>query len=294
MMYKTILIALLLAGLNTAMAAEKVNDPNTAAKEPAREMAEETAAAEEPALPSKDSTEYWVIRSEAMNDFIPLLTKKRTEIKMKRQLLADYLLKVGKADEFADRQMPVTYDAKVYADIMQIGEAFRQRNMELPKERPSWDALVEIVMTFIVVDGYWPADVEKGDDAAMYIELCKKKEEYGQKVRKDIRSVLDQAAKAWVYLDSIGELDNFKAYAADVIVAQKTAKAQEKAMYAQAHQEEIIAQARAKEQRKFETAEARAEWRSGRSTRAYETTQDIMLYRQTRLDERFVNAGGYD
>jgi hypothetical protein len=300
MTYKVIIITLLLVGLNTVMAAPAATEPNaafqkpvTTAEKPDAEVAEEAAVAQELVLPPKDSTQYWVIRSEAISEFVPLLTKKRTEVKMKLQLLADYLLKIDKASEFAGRNMPVTFDAKVYLDILQMGEGLRQMNMELPKERPSWDALVEVVMKYVLYDGYLPTDVEEGDDAAVYIEACKKKEEYGQKVRQDIRTVLDQAAKIWVYLDSIKELDNFKAYAADLILEKKAAKAQEKAMYTEAHRQEVLAQAKEKQQREFETAESRAEWRSGRRERAYDSYQDNLQYRQSRLDERFVNSRAY-
>jgi hypothetical protein len=221
------------------------------------------------------------------------LTKKRTEIKKKQQMLADFLLKIDKADEFAARQMPVVYDGKVYAEILQIGQAFEQMNVQPPKERPSWDTLVEIAMKYIVYEGYWPTEIEEGDDAAMYIDICRKKEEYGQKVRQDIRTVLDQCAKMWVYLDSIGQLSEFKMHVADVVLSQKAAKAQEKAMYEESHRQEVIARAREKEEREFETAEARAEWRSGRSERVYESRQDQLQYRQSRLDERFVNSRAY-
>jgi hypothetical protein len=288
-----IIITLVMIGLNAVIAAETATEQNAAVKEAPGEAVKETALAQEPVLPEKGSTEYWIVRSEAISEFIPLLTQKRTEIKKKRQMLADYLLKIDKADEFAARQMPVTYDAKVYAEILQIGEAFSQMNVEVPKERPSWDALVEIAMKYIVYEGYSPTEVEEGEEAAMYIDICRKKEEYGQKVRQDIRSLMDQTAKIWVYLDSIGELDKFKAHAADIVLSQKAAKAQEKAMYEQTHREEVIARARDKEEREFETAEARAEWRSGRSERVYESRQDQLQYRQSRLDERFVNSRAY-
>lgn len=297
MRYKTIVVAILLcAGLTMVRAVDAPSDPAAASKssiDKVAEKAEATAVAEEPVLPEKNSTEYWVVRSVAMTEFIPLLTKKRTELKKKAQLLADYLVKIGKADEFAALKMPVTYDAKVYTDILQIGEAFAQMNMEMPKERPSWDVLVEIAMKYVIYEGYWPTDVEEGEDAILYIEMCRKKEEYGQKVRKDIRVMLDQAAKVWFYLDSIGQLKNFKAYAADLILRQKTGKAREKAIYAQAHQEETIAQTRARQQRKFEDAEDRASFRSNRRERTYESYQDHLLYRQSRLDERFVNSRAY-
>ncbi|KKL05936.1 hypothetical protein LCGC14_2601060, partial [marine sediment metagenome] len=86
-----------------------------------------------PTLPEKNSTEYWVVRSQAMTEFIPFLSKKRTEIKKIRLLLADYLLKIDKADDFAARKMPVVYNAELYADILRIKDSFVAMNMEIPK-----------------------------------------------------------------------------------------------------------------------------------------------------------------
>lgn len=287
MKYMIIMMMIIsLAGLNAVMAAETANEPNTAATVPAREIVEETEAAEEPILPEKNSTEYWVVRSQAMTEFIPFLTKKRTEVKQIRQMLADYLLKIDEADKFADRNLPVVFDGKVYADILRIGEGLEQMNVNIPKERPSWDALVEIAMKHVVFEGYVPTEIEEGDDLSHYIEVCKKKEEYGQKVRQDGRVVLDQSAKMWVYLGQIGKLNDFKAYAADLILAQKEAKEKEKAMYAEAHQQEKIAQARARDQRKFEDAESRASFYSGRRENTYED-------RQNRLNVRAANSGVY-
>ena len=104
---------------------------------------------------------------------------------------------------------------------------------------------------------------------------CKKKEKYGQKVRKDIRSILDQAAKMWVYLNSIGKLGEFKAYAADIILAEKDAKAAKKAMYAEKKRQAAMERAEDRKERKFEDEEARR--RSKKS----------------RLDERYSNRGYY-
>jgi len=280
------MMIILLAGLNAVMAAETADEPNTATQTPANKVTEVTEVTEEPALPEKNTTEYWVVRSQAMTEFIPFLTKKRTEVKQIRQMLADYLLKIDEADKFADRNLPVVFDGKVYADILRIGEGLNQMNVQIPKERPSWDALVEIAMKHIVYEGYVPTDIEEGDDLSQYIEVCKKKEEYGQKVRQDGRAVLDQAAKMWVYLGQIGKLDDFKAYAADLVLEQKAAKAEEKAMYTQAHREQTIARAADQEQQEYEEAKARGEFQSSKKQRAYED-------RQNRLNVRAANSGTY-
>ncbi len=160
MKYMIIMMMIIsLAGLNAVMAVETANEPNAMANEPAREIAKETEAGGEPVLPEKNTTEYWVVRSQAMTEFIPFLTKKRTEVKQIRQMLADYLLKIDEADKFADRNLPVVFDGKVYADILRIREGIEQMNVNIPKERPSWDALVEIAMKHVVYEGYVPTEI---------------------------------------------------------------------------------------------------------------------------------------
>lgn len=283
---------LLAAGSQFAFSAGA--EPNETATETISEgAANSDFDAQPPVLPDKDSIEYWVVRSEAVTELVPFLTQKRSDIKKKRQFLADYLVRIDKAADFAALNMPVKYDAQLYAEILQIGEAFEQMNVEVPKERPSWDSIVEIAMQHVLFEGYYPTDVEEGAEKTMYIDICRKKEEYGQKVRQDIRSLLDQSAKVWAYLKQIDELDNFKAYAADIILAQKAEKAQKKAQYTEMHQQDVIAREQERQERKFEDAEARAEFRSGRRERAYEDRQSRLQYRQTLLDERYTNSRAY-
>ena len=285
---KIIFIIILLAGAAIAISQDDTSEVKTEPKDYDSEQIE-TA----PILPENGTTEYWVVRSQAMTEFIPFLSKKRAEIKKKRLLLADYLLKIGKAEDFANRNMPVAYDPKVYADILQIGAAFEEMNVEIPKERPSWDALVEIAMQHILFEGYWPTDIEEGSEAEQYIALCKKKEDYGKKVRSGLRSLMDQSAKIWVYLTQIEKLGEFKAYQADLVLAQKAARAKEKAIYVEKHRQEVLARSAQKKQQKFDDAQARTEFRSSRRAREYESRQDRLLYRQSRLDERFTNSRAY-
>ena len=104
---------------------------------------------------------------------------------------------------------------------------------------------------------------------------------------------MDQSAKMWVYLEQIEKLGGFKAYAADLKLAQKAARAKEKAMYVAKHRQEVLARASEKKQQKFDDAQSRAEFRSSRRSRAYESRQNRLLYRQSRLDERFTSSRAY-
>jgi hypothetical protein len=240
-------------------------------------------------LPEKDTMEYWVVRSQAMTEFIPFLTNKRAEVKKKRIMLADYLLKIEKAGDFAGLDMPIVYDPKIYADILQIGQAFEEMNVEIPKKRPSWDTLVELVMQHVIFEGYWPTEIEEGDEAKTYIDICKKKEKYGQKVRKDLRSILDQTAKMWVYLEKIEKLGGFKAYAANLILEEKARKAAERAQYIENRRQARL------DRREWEAElrDDRREFRYTRGQRHYESRQENRRFRQSRLDDRFVRSGSY-
>jgi hypothetical protein len=74
------LFTILVAGVGVCTAAKVLEVP---AEEPA---AEEETAFEDIQLPENNSPEYWMVRSEAMGELTPLLTKKRAEMKQKRQI----------------------------------------------------------------------------------------------------------------------------------------------------------------------------------------------------------------
>lgn len=246
----------------------------------------------EPVLPQKDTTEYWVVRTEAVQEFIPFLTKKRSEMKIRQKMLADYLLEIGKASEFADQKSPIAYDPKVYAEILRIGPGLQKMNVEAPQERPTWDQLVEIAMQHVLFEGYLPVDVEE-TEREQFIAACKKKEEYGQKVRADVRTIMDQCARMWVYLDQIGRLGDFKSQEVDVALQQKADVAARRAAMMQEKQQASLARAEDRRQQEYEEKMARREFSSSRRERYYQSRQDQLLYRQSRLDERYANSRAY-
>lgn len=245
---------------------------------------------EEIQMPDKNTPEYWNLRSEAISQFVPFLTKKRSEAKRTMQAMADYLLQIGKASEFADSQIPVPTDLKVFADILRISQPLQDMNVQIPKERPTWDQLMDIAMKHVMLDGFLPTAIEP-DELAEYIEMCKKKEEYGQKVRKDIRTTVDQCGRMWAYLDSIGELGNFKSAAADKLVAQKVQQQQQKAAMLEQKRQDTYATTQSKEQQKEQDAMSRASFQSSKRERAYEDRQARLQHSQTILDSRLVNSG---
>lgn len=243
-------------------------------------------------LPTKGSSEYWNVRSEAISEFLPFLTKKRSEIKSLNKILADYLLTIDKASDFAAKNVPVPEDPDVYFEILHIGQGLKDMNIPKPKTRPSWNDLLEVVMKHVVYEGYLPTAVET-DEMEHYVQICKQKEQYGQKVRNDLRGVLDQCARMWVYLKSIGKLDEFKVHYADLALQQDMQKTQAKAQYTAQHRDAMMQRQAEAEQAKFDEAQAREEFASSQKERRYDDRQGRLEYRQTLLQTRFVEGGGY-
>lgn len=237
-------------------------------------------------IPINDSPEYWNIRSEAISELLPLLTKKRSEVKSKQQVLVSYLEKNDMFSAFTAKNVPVPTDPNIYFDILQIGQGLEEMNMPRPKKRPSWDEIMDVAMKHVVFEGYVPTHVEEGEDLSSYVEICEKKEQYGHKVRRDLKSVVDQCARMWVYLDSVGKLNDVKSYYADLKTQQETQRAQEKAQYVEAHREAVMQQNAQAKQQKFEDEQARAQFHSSRQQQAVES-------RQTRLNSRAANSGIY-
>ena len=276
-------ILIIAACFNSALGAEQDTQPPQNDAGP---------SSEEIQIPPKNSAEYWNVRSEAISEFLPFLTKKRKEMKSDQQLFIDFLEKNNMASEFAAGDIPVPKDPKVYFAILQIGQGLEDMNIPKLKDRPSWEELMEIVMQHILVEGYLPTTIEE-DELTHYIQICKQKEQYGQKVRQGLRSALDQCARMWVYLDSIGKLGDFKAYYADLRLEQKTQVAQEKAQVTEAHRQAVMQRAAEKKEQKFEDAESREEFASSTRERHYDSRQTRLQGRQTLLDDRFVNSGVY-
>jgi hypothetical protein len=276
-------ILMIAACFNSALGAEQDTQP------PQNDAGQ---SSEEIKIPPKNSAEYWNVRSEAISEFLPFLTKKRKEMKSDQQLFIDFLEKNNMASDFAATNSPVPNDPSVYFAILQIGQGLEDMNIPKPKDRPSWEELMEIVMQHVLVEGYLPTTIEE-DELTHYIQICKQKEQYGQKVRQGLRSALDQCARMWVYLDSIGKLGDFKAYYADLRLEQKTQIAQEKAQVTEAHRQAVMQRAAEKKEQKFEDAESREEFASSTRERHYDSRQTRLQGRQTLLDDRFINSGVY-
>lgn len=96
-------------------------------------------------------------------------------------------------------------------------------------------------MMHVQFEGYVPAQIEEGNDLNQFIEICSKKEQYGQKARSEMRQAMEKCAPKWVYLDSIHEKGNFKAYCANLREQQELEREAEKAAYAKERRQQLVA-----------------------------------------------------
>lgn len=256
-------------------------------------------AAEEPAveevkfddiqLPEKDTPEYWVVRSEAMGELTPLLTKKRAEMKKKRQLLADYLLKIGKAEEMAAADIKVPDDPALYAKALGVDQGLKDLDVSMPKKLPTWEELAQFSMRFVLHEGYLPMQFDSPEDAAGFADVCRKKEEYAQKVRKEMRGYVKDALKMWTYLGTIGEQAAAKEWAVGMKLEAEKMKNAERAMIADERRMAATDRREEEKERKFQDAQDRASFRSSRRERGYQSRNDRLQYQQTLLNDRYTN-----
>jgi anti-sigma-K factor RskA len=240
-------------------------------------------------LPEKDSPEYWVVRSEAIGELTPLLTKKRAEIKKKRQLLADYLLKIGKAEEMAAAEIKIPDDPALYAKALGVDEELEDLDA-MPKKRPTWNELAEFSMRYIIHEGYMPMEFDSPEDAAGFAQVCKSKEAYAQKVRKQMLGYVEDLLKMWTYLGTIGEQAAAKEWAVGMKLDAEKMKNAERAMLAEQRRMASMQRREEEKERKFQDAQDRASFSSSEKERRFDSRQDRLQYQQTLLSDRYTNS----
>lgn len=281
------------AGVFGEVKAVETGTVKPAAKGTTGSVAEEAAVEEDTfdtiQLPEKDSPEYWVVRSEAMGELTPLLTKKRAEMKQKRQMLADYLLKIGKGEDMASAKIEVPNDPMLYAKAMGVDEGLKDLDVTMPKKLPTWEESAEFAMRFVLHEGYRPMQFDSPEDTKVFSELCMKKEKYAQKVRKEMRSYVKDCLKIWLYLGTIDEQAACKKWAVQMKLDAENSKNAERAMIAEERRMAALNRKESEKERKFEDAQARASFRSTRRSRTYQSRDDRLRYRQSRLDDRYTN-----
>ncbi len=269
----------------------KADEPAAAEESPAlAEAAVEEVKFEDIQLPEKDSPEYWVVRSEAMGELTPLLTRKRAEMKKKRQMLADYLLQIGKAEDTAAANVEVPDDPTLYAKALGVLDEYKQRDIALPAKLPTWEESAQFAMRFVLYEGYRPMQFDGVEDAKGFSEVCIKKEQYAQKVRKEMRSYVKDCLKMWTYLGTIDQQAACKEWAVGIKMDAKKAEDAERAAVSESRRMASLERRESEKERKLQDAQDRASFRSTRRSRAYQSRDDRLRYRQTRLDDRYTNS----
>jgi hypothetical protein len=223
-------------------------------------------------LPAKDSVEYINVRSVALTELIPWFTKLRAEMRTKRKLLADYLLKINKVSDYAKQKIKLPVDARTEVELLSLPDEPQEKHVEMLSRKPSWDDFVEIAMRHVIYEGYIPTALEEGADIELFKEISWKKEVYCRKVEEDLGNILDQSVKIWVYLDSIGEQGNFIAYMVELELAEQARRSERRAAMSKMKRDGAMARAEARKEQKF---------------------AEQMRNRQARLEQRMRNNRRY-
>ena len=160
----------------------------------------------------KNSAEYWIVRSQAMTELTPFLTTTRTEAKVHYTALTDYLVFIGKGQEFARSDIKAPLNPVEYARAIGKTEDFVEKNIDLPGKPFTWNELVEFAMEFIIEEGYIPTDVDGKKEIEMIKKISQQKEKYGKKVRDDLRKIAQECLDMKAYLESIDQFEECVKY----------------------------------------------------------------------------------
>jgi type III secretory pathway component EscV len=204
MIRKLVVFVVLATFVATGFAAEsKKNKDSKKAKEQLEAKIE---------LPAKGTSEYWVVRSQAMTELIPFLTKKRSEFNEHLEMLGQFLDEINKGEDFLNSGITAPDTPETYAKALDIAEKIN-KNIQLPDKPMTWEEVAELAMEHIMYEGYMPTDVQGPEELEMLKKICGQKERYGQKVRKDLRQVVKKCMNIWTYLGTIEQQEAARVYA---------------------------------------------------------------------------------
>jgi hypothetical protein len=164
-------------------------------------------------LPPQNTIKYWVIRSKAMTELIPFMTKKRAETKESLKLFTDYIQVLGKGEDFLKNKISVKPTQKLYAKVMGITEELKERGEDIPDKILTWEETMQFAMNFILEDGYLPVVVDGEKEFESYRNICKQNEVFAQKVQKELRENMNKCITAWTYLGTIKKQEGYKVFA---------------------------------------------------------------------------------
>ncbi|MHC4691873.1 MAG: hypothetical protein ACYS67_03955 [Planctomycetota bacterium] len=223
--------------------------------------------------------EYWVIRSQALTELMPFLTRTRTEAKGHYKALTDYLKHIGKGQDYIDSGITGSSSPAEYLRLTGKAEEFEKNNVKLPEKYMTWDQLLDLGMEFVMNEGYVPTDIEGPEEIEMFKQICERKSKYGKKVQADLRKIAQECMNMKAYLDSINKFDECVKYTR----YQKEQKEQARKAEAERRREERIAAEKAKRQTDKERREAIKEARR----------EDAIYYRQMRERQRNLESAYY-
>ncbi len=133
---------------------------------------DKNASSEKAAEKDLSQVEYWVIRSQALTELTPFLTKTRTEAKGHYNMLTDYLKYIGKGQEFLESDIKGSSSPAEYAKAIGKSEEFVEKNIELPDKPMTWTQLIELAMEFIRQEGHIPTDIKDAEELEMFKKIC--------------------------------------------------------------------------------------------------------------------------
>ena len=239
-------------------------------------------------LPQRDDPEYWVIRSDAVGEIIPLLTGKRAEIKQKRQQVADYLDRIGRTMNMAAQQIKVPDDPALYAEALGWSDSIRRRDIDLPKTLPNWEETVELAMRFIISEGYVPIQFDGVEDIQGFVDVCERKETYARKVRDDVRAYLNDYLEMWLYLKQSDEQFAYHDWVMQRELEAQRAEQAEREQWAEQRRAAAMQRKEQEKQLKFQLEQNREAFRSTRREREYYTREKLLFYRLSLLNAHYA------
>ncbi len=199
--------------------------------------------------------DYLVIRSQALTELIPFLTRTRAEAKGHYKALTDYLKHIGKGQDFLDSSITGSSSPAEYVKLIGKAEEFEKNKIKLPEKYMTWDQLLDLAMEFVTNEGYVPTDVEGPEEIDMFKQICERKAKYGKKVQTDLRKIAQDCMDMKAYLDSIKKFEACVKYTR----YQKEQKEQAKKEEMERRREEQIAKGRDKREIEKERSEAMKE-----------------------------------
>ncbi|MHC4842831.1 MAG: hypothetical protein ACYTEE_03430 [Planctomycetota bacterium] len=257
---KKAIVLLLLFCVGTCFGGEGVSNESATAEETEKEM--------EIQLPDKDSTLYWVVRCQALEELVPHLTKRRAEFNEHLKVATDYLVSIGKAEEFASSNIDAEFSTKVYAETFGLVKELKKKNIPLTNKPLTWEDSVELSMRFVLIEGYLPTQIEGNEELAMYKEICEGKERYGKKVLYDLRTVVKKCMSIWLYLGQIDQQGGYRVFAHETKSLNQAEKQARSTQFEEEKRQIKREKQQMEQQRKWAVRNNRFEVRYNRSYRS--------------------------